>query len=160
MQWRHFVLLTPLTSIVDGEYIRSNVLNIIGPSSLEEGCTRIMKDLDTEKRHNFHDIKILQVENSSVVVGFSIVYVDKLWGTRMSVILDFFIHPNFYEFTKKLLDSVKIPDNAKVVSYVEEGSDHKKTTLLNFGFESECCLKKQIIKNGNLIDIFVYSKFT
>jgi len=153
VQWHDWSKMTALTGIVGGDYLRSLVFSIYGPSNFEGDFLSFKYGLETEEK--YHDAKLLETRNGAIV-GFAIIIEDARWNPS-AYILDLFAHPYFLEKSTKLIEAIDIPDG-KIQCYVDAKSIGKIQCLVNSDFKPEAVLKDQLKYGDKSLDVLIFSK--
>ncbi|RKY02012.1 hypothetical protein DRP77_08610 [Candidatus Poribacteria bacterium] len=152
VEWHDWGKMTALTGIVEGDWLRSVVLPIYGPTNFEGGFLGLKKELEEGKR--FREVKLMESKGTGATVGFAILADDPRWKGDVCL-LDLFVHPNFWEEADELLDSLNLPDK-KVQCYADSRSKRKIDLLLGRGFEEEGVMKGQISKGRERLDVLIF----
>lgn len=155
VEWKHWPLITALTSVPGIETLRSVAFHLYGIASFEGSFLRFIDGwLEDPHKH----VKLLE-SSSGAIVGCLTLQHSGMWGDKTHL-LDLFAHPNFLSDYGKLLEAMKLPDG-KIQCYVDATSPKEKMeALAQAGFEHEATLKNQFEWGGEWFDILIYSKFT
>ena len=153
VEWHDWPQMTALTGLVDGDYLRIVAGGIYGPTNFESGFLQFKHDLETGE--TYYDAKLL-ASSSGAIVGMGVITWDRRWRPHTAV-LDFFVHPNFWESSTVLLSAINLPD-AKIQCYVEGASEGKANALEEAGFHCEATLKNQIQGDGQGMDVLIFAR--
>ena len=153
--WRHWPMMTALTSVKDGDYLRNISYQHFGPASFEGGFVDMRKSMETEPAR--FRCKLLQTPLGAVV-GYAMVRPNPHWRGMVNVV-EFFVHPNFAAHAAELLQALPLPPG-KAQCFADSGSTEKVKALKECGFEHEAVLKGQITAGIDRLDVHVYSKRT
>ena len=153
VEWHDWPKMTALTGIVEGDYLRSLAFGIYGPTSFEGSFLFFKRELEEGKI--YHDAKLLE-SDAGAVVGMATVTWDERWQPY-TVLLDLFVHPNFWKSSSVLLDAIHLPD-AKVQCYFDANSRAKAEALENSGFHHEATLKNQIRRDSQGMDVLIFAR--
>lgn len=150
VEWHDWPKMTALTGVVEGEWLRSVLLQIYGPTNFEGGFLGLKKELEEGER--FREVKLMESKGTGATVGFAILADDPRWRGEVCL-LDLFVHPNFWGSAAELLDSLSLPER-KIQCY-SETSSHKVELLLSRGFEREGVMRGQISKGRERLDVLI-----
>ncbi len=155
VQWHDWAKMTALTGVVEGDWLRSVMIPIYGPTNFEGGFLALKRELEEGRR--YREVKLLESEKTGAIVGFAALMDDPRWGGNVCL-LDLFVHPNFWSSADPLMDALSWPSK-KVQCFTESTSDGKIALLKAYGFQQEGLFKGQIIKGDEKIDILCFARF-
>ncbi len=153
VQWADWALLQALMSIEYGWTLRSIEFQMYGFSGFEGEFLLLMKGLTSEK---IVAAQVLETDDGAAA-GLATVSKRPEWHFD-TLLLDLFIHPNFYDQGGKLLDGV--PNlGRKVQCFVGHDSPEKTAMLEAAGFMHEATLKGQYVWEGTSRDVQVFGRW-
>ena len=154
VEWKHWPLMSTLTSVAGIEVLRSVAFQLYGIGNFEGGFLHFIRDwLEGSRRK----VKLLE-SDSGAIVGCATTQPNGVWREK-TYLLDLFVHSNFLAKYEVLLNALEMP-SGKIQCYVDATSPGEKIAALQqAGFKREALLKSQFEWNGDWFDVFVYSKF-
>lgn len=154
VEWKHWPLMSVLTSVPGIAILRSVAFNMYGITSFEGGFLNFMNSLEENQSRK---AKLLE-SSSGAVVGCITLGHDHRW-TDKTYLLDIFLHPNFLPHYALLLNSLELPEG-KIQCYVDARSPGEKIAALQQAdFKREAVLKNQFAWGDEWFDVFIYSRF-
>ena len=145
VQWHDWGALTALTGIVGGDYLRSSIYGLKGPTNFEGGFLYLKQNLEADPQ--YHQSRLLQSETGAIV-AFLILQIDEEQNGR----LDLFSHPDFWDQAPKLIAAVNLP-SGKIVSQTESTAKERIGILKQQGFHQ---LSVETTQEGQQIVNFQY----
>jgi hypothetical protein len=149
-EWHDWGRLTALTGIVGYDFLRSMDFGIYGESSFEGGFLGFKHRL--ENSDHYLAAHLLETDMEAIV-GFLTLVRDRRWRPE-SYLLDIFVHPDYWGEAKLLLDAVDW-QSGKIQCYADAISLAKIECLLQYGFEREAILQRQISQGTTSMDVHV-----
>jgi len=149
--WPHWALLDLLYTVEEGDFLRSVRFAQYRPASYEHLFTEL-RDLVAQPPAQS---KVL-AKDSGEVVGHATLLPDPRWQNSV-LLLDIFIHPNFYEAGSELLEAIEFPAHTKIQAYAEAAAERKIALLKARGLEEEAILRRQLAADGQPVDVVVLS---
>ena len=154
VEWKHWPLMTALTSVPGTEILRSVAFHLYGIANFEGGFLNFIADWQEAQPKR---AKLLESE-SGAVVGCATIEPNRIWGDK-TYLLDVFVHPNFVSHHATLVNALNLPEG-KIQCYVDAASPVEKIAALQqTGFKREALLKNQFTWDDKWSDVFVYSRF-
>jgi len=150
VKWHDWGKLEALIGMVGYDFLRSIEFEIYGPNSFEGGFLRFKHSLETSD--HYLEAHLLETDTEAIV-GFLTLVRDQRWRPE-SYLLDIFVHPDYWGEAKLLLDAVDWP-SGKTQCYADEISLAKMECLLQYGFEREAILQRQISRGTTWMDVHV-----
>jgi len=151
VEWHDWGRLTALTGIVGYDFLRSIDFGIYGPTNFEGRFLGFKNAL--ENSEHYVAANILETDKEAIV-GFITITPDRRWQPE-SYIMDVFVHPKYWTEAELLLNSVDMP-SGKIQCYADEISIAKIECLMQYGFEREAVLQKQIKQVNTWMDVYVF----
>ena len=155
VEWKHWPLMTTLTSVPGTEALRSVAFHLYGIANFEGRFLSLIADWQEAQQKK---VKLLESE-SGAVVGCATIEPNRVWRDK-TYLLDVFVHPNFVSHHATLVNALDLPAG-KIQCYVDASSPGEKIAALQqAGFKREALLKNQFTWNDEWFDVFVYSRFS
>ena len=154
VQWQDWPKMTALTGVVEGDWLRSVIIPIYGPTNFEGGFLALKRELEEGKR--YREVKLLESEKTGAIVGFVALADDPRWAGNVCL-LDLFIHPRFCSSADPLMDALSWPDK-KIQCFVEITSEEKISLLRAYGFQQEALFKRQVSRGHEELDILCLAR--
>lgn len=150
--WPDWALLDLLYKVEVGSFLRGGYYAYYGPSSYEGNFWRFHKLVQEPPSQS----QVL-VKDGGEVVGHALLLPDPRWA-KATLLLDIFIHPDFYEAGGQLLEAFELPSGIKVQAYADDQSAEKIQLLRQHGFRQEAVLDAQIKgPAGHPLDVVILS---
>jgi len=150
--WSDWALLDLLYTVKDGDFMRSVRFAQYRPASYEGLFPQLHDLLDQPSAQS----KVLEKEDGEVV-GHATLLPDPRWQNSV-LLLDLFVHPNFYEGAGELLAALPFPADAKIQAFAEATSEAKIALLKGRGLQEEAILLRQLTVDGEPVDVVVLAK--
>lgn len=136
VRWGDWGPLTALTGMLKGDWLRSVLWRIEGPSNFEGGFLELKKRLEDE--NDSLQARILETADGARV-GAASLAPHPVWRGRQ--MLDVLCHPNFWEQAPALIDA--LGEGGAVHAYADEASEAKIAALKRAGFKAEARLPRR-----------------
>ncbi|MFH1903971.1 MAG: GNAT family N-acetyltransferase [bacterium] len=107
--------------------------------------------------------KFLCIENSlNHIVGIATLFDSNLnYQTHLKV-LDFLVHPNYWDYTMKLLDSIIVEDEKRtkkeIISYLASCDKEKINWLKELGFKERGIIRDYFRREEEKVNLLIFSK--
>jgi GNAT superfamily N-acetyltransferase len=150
-RWSDWPLLEAVYATVEGWTVRSTQLGLYGQSSYEGPFLHLMEAIRKRRVKQ----SLVMVKNNGAVVGHAAV-----WAQRECPgepwLLEFFVHPNFYDRAPQMLSRVFIPPHRKLQAIADSDAWEKHRLLKEMGMWREATLRHHIAREGRWLDLHFY----
>jgi GNAT superfamily N-acetyltransferase len=151
--WGDWATLEALHALMQGWYLRSFTMSQYGHGGYESEYPALRSALEEGR---VLEVKEL-VKHDGALVGH--VYLAKWDAWKGSpLMLELFMHPNFYADGERLVGALAFPEGLKVCALADETSPEKAAILEACGFEREGLLKRQIEGPDGWLDVAIYGR--
>jgi GNAT superfamily N-acetyltransferase len=152
LRWSDWPKLTALTLYEPGDWLRSYVWNLLGPSSWESPFLKLLQ-LCTEGRAR---ARVLRKSENDAVVGYACLTHDtSLAGAAR--ILDFYLHPDFEGRAGDLLASLDLRERL-VLAYLSSDSKARSDILKTLGWNQAGVLRGVMPRRDDELDLIIFQK--
>lgn len=152
VNWGDWPLLTALFAIEEGWTLRDLRHSLFGFESYEHPFV----DLRMGLRDGDVDQCRILAKDDGAVVGHAFVWSEKKYPDGPAM-LDFFVHPNFYDRADDLLAALDLPADRKIEVAVDNEAHERQALLERFGMWREATLRSHFRYGGRWLDVHIYS---
>jgi GNAT superfamily N-acetyltransferase len=152
INWGDWPLLAALYAIEDGWTLRSLWHGLYGFENYEHPFVDLKKDL----RDGRAESALVLAKDDGAVVGHAFLWPRPHFpdGPYM---LEFFVHPNFYDQAGLLLSSLEIPAGRKLQCACDNEARERQAILDRSDLWREATLRNQFRHDGRWFDLHLYS---
>lgn len=158
VNWVHYATVSALFVSGKGGVVRNLPLGLLGRCITESGLLDVLKD-QTDNPTKAGRFLSLSLAKTGAIFGLTGWAVDPLWPNTINV--DVFCYPGYWNRAGELLNQLAIPSEVRVVAYVDESFEAKRTALEAAGFKSVAVLPNWIASDcagTTLSNVLVYER--
>ena len=152
--WTNWPALNVLCAIKELPPLRNIGLGHLGPRMFEGAYISLIRSLRSSKENQAY----LVINAFGAVVGYGTLIPDPRWMGQIDL-LDLFVHPNYSDYYRNLMQEFSLPVNRKIQCYVDPDNSTQIETLIEIGFEQEANLRKHEVGREEVMNIGIYARF-
>ncbi len=149
--WGDWPLLEALYRVTEGWFLRSVAMSQYIIAGYEGPYLELRRRME---KGAMKTVRVLQADGGAVVGHATLAEQPQWHGDPL--LLDFFVHPNFYQQAGELLDAMELPRTRKVQCYADSAATEKMELLEGVGFSREATLGGQLKHDGQWLDVHCY----
>jgi GNAT superfamily N-acetyltransferase len=150
--WGDWPLLEALYALEDGWTLRGLHDGLYGFHNYEHPYIRLRLDM----RDGVVDQCLVLAKADGAIVGHAFTWVQREYPGGPAM-LDFFLHPNFYDHAGLLLSSLDLAPGRKVQVAADNEARERQRILDRFDMWREATLRNQFCHAGRWFDVHLYS---
>jgi GNAT superfamily N-acetyltransferase/RimJ/RimL family protein N-acetyltransferase len=150
-RWEDWPLLEALYATEAGWVLRSFYFRQFGQTSYEGLYLELRQAMDASKIIQCR----VMVKPDGAVVGHAFAWRQDQYPDG-PLMLEFFVHPNFYAAAPRLLNSLFIPPGRKVQAVADDLAIERQAALEQIGLRREATLRRQFCYQGRWYDVHFY----